>query len=115
MNTFSVINDKGLRFNIVIVEVGDKYGRDNCLTHGQKDHDKYGGDLIEFYDARYPDSIGTGSGQFIGRYYVDTLQKRDSDYGLDLHGGVPDWGLDVAAMSQVHRFIDYNQGQSNDR
>ena len=44
------------KFNVRIVRAGDRYGRDNCLTHDKDEP------LVEFYDSRYPH---TEYGQFV--------------------------------------------------
>ena len=73
---------------------GDKYGRENCLTHDKSDP------LIEFYDTRYKDSDFNG-GQFVSRYYLSTLLQHKPDTGLNLHGGVPDWKIDAQNLQNV--------------
>jgi len=97
---FSVINEHGLRFNLRVVLIGDSYGLNDCLIHDDSEYQL--GNLVEFYDARYPH---TQHGQFISRYYVNTLLERDQLYGLCLDGGIPDWAIDQPAMVQVYRFI----------
>ena len=90
MKTLSITNEKGLRFNLALIS-SDR------------------GPKVEFYDDRYKrDGLGFSPklGQFIGRYYLSTLQKRDKQYGLDLHGGVPDWGIDRQSMLKVHQWMD---------
>ena len=99
MKWFSVTNDQGITFNVVMVELGEKYGLDNCLTHDKEP--PFDQPLIEFYDSRH----GSGQGQFIGRYYMDTLMKRNQDYGLDLHGGIPAWSIDKESMLLVHDWL----------
>ena len=84
-------------FNVRIVNPGDKYGLNFCLTHeGTKP-------MVEFYDSRYPH---TQYGQFVSRYYLDTLLD-GSTYpnGLCLHGGVPAWVVSADGMKQVLEFI----------
>ena len=88
------------KFNVRIVNKGDKYGLDNCLTHeGDKP-------LVEFYDTRYPH---TEFGQFVSRYYVETILNDDGygpkDCGLILHGGVPEWTLSAKDMDTVRNFL----------
>ena len=81
-----------------IVCEGDRYGLDNCLRHS-------GNPMVEFYDTRYS---FTPYGQFVSRYYVDTL-KHDRNalerWGLDLDGGVPDWKVSPDAMREVFHFL----------
>ena len=88
------------KFNVRVVNKGDKYGRDFCLTH---DSDK---PLVEFYDVRYPH---TEFGQFVSRYYVSTILGDDGygpkNSGLNLHGGVPEWTVSEQDMETVRDFL----------
>ena len=55
----------GITWACRIVETGDSYGRDGCLINQNSP-------MVEFYDTRYEfDDLG----QFVSRYYVDTLTK----------------------------------------
>jgi len=91
------------RFNVRIVNNGDKYGREFCLTH---DEDK---PMVEFYDRRYPH---TQYGQFVSRYYVGTLLGHDGFYGgqptggLCLDGGNADsWTVSAEDMILVRAYL----------
>lgn len=57
--------------------------------------DKYNTDgkpLVEFYDRRYPH---TPDGQFVSRYYLETLLASGPSGGtFVLDGGVDDWCVD---------------------
>lgn len=88
-----------------IIVKGDKYGRGGCQTHG------FDTPLIEFYDARYgkgfvgeewhegPDGF---VGQFISRYYIETLiNGQHEQHGLNLDGGIPDWSLTPETCAKV--------------
>ncbi len=103
-NMIKIINDKGREFNVKILFKGDVYGRDNCLTH---DEDR---PLVEFYDATYSSDNGDDrfddEGQFVSRYYAETLLERDRRYGLDLMGYEPAWKVDAAAMEIAIRYIE---------
>lgn len=81
------------KFNVRIVNAGDKYGRDFCLTNA-------GDPLVEFYDSRYPH---TEFGQFVSRYFVSDLINHDR--GLILDGGIPDWSISASGMKQVVEFL----------
>jgi ABC-type uncharacterized transport system ATPase subunit len=70
-----------------IVEKGDRYGRNNCLLHGEDEP------LVEVYDAEYPH---TEYGQFISRYYMSTLLDGFQHSGIDLMGYEPKWKIDAA-------------------
>jgi hypothetical protein len=82
------------KFNVRIVNTGDKYGCDFCLTNDKAP-------MVEFYDTRYPH---TQYGQFVSRYYVDTLLERDTG-GLCLDGGVPSWTVSAEDMATVRNFL----------
>jgi len=57
---------------------------------------------VEFYDLRYRNVRGfTPDGQFVSRYYLETLVGRDRRYGLDLQGDVSDWTIDASTMVSV--------------
>jgi len=67
--------------------------------------------LVEFYDARYRNVRGfTPDGQFVSRYYLETLLSVDPGHersrrGLDLEGGVPDWTIDAITMRTVAAWL----------
>jgi hypothetical protein len=88
------------KFNVRVVNKGDKYGRDFVLIN---DSDK---PLVEFYDARYPH---TEFGQFVSRYYVSTILGTDgygrAEGGLSLHGGIPEWTVSAEDMATVRNFL----------
>jgi hypothetical protein len=82
------------KFNVRIVNTGDKYGLNDCLVNDKAP-------MVEFYDTRYPH---TQYGQFVSRYYVDTLLERDTG-GLCLDGGVPSWTVSAEDMATVRNFL----------
>jgi len=89
------------KFNVRVVNKGDKYGRDFCLTH---DSDK---PMVEFYDSRYPH---TEFGQFVSRYYVSTILGTDgygrAEGGLILDGGNADvWTVKEGDMNVVRAYL----------
>ena len=90
----------GLTFMIRIVEKGDSYGHKMGLTH---DLDM---PFVEFYDTRYKFDCDGGIilGQFISRYYLDTIKDHGPD-GLCLQGGVKDWVADNQAMTQLQALL----------
>lgn len=77
-----------------LVEKGDKYGLNGCLTHDKGDP------LVEFYDTRYKH---TDFGQFVSRYYLSTLLK--SENGLCLQGDVPSWSVGEACMNRIRDWL----------
>lgn len=93
----SIINDRGIPFNVRLVEKGDNYGLNFALTHNEDDP------LVEFYDDRYKH---TKYGQFVSRYYLSTLLERDKDYGLYLYADVPDWQVSAENMNDVLEFVE---------
>jgi hypothetical protein len=88
------------KFNVRVVNKGEKYGLNFCLTHKQEKP------LVEFYDARYPH---TEFGQFVSRYYVETILGEDGygskEGGLSLHGGIPEWTVSAKDMDIVRNFL----------
>jgi hypothetical protein len=92
-------------FNVRIVEKGDKYGRDMCLTHDESEP------LIEFYDASYDfekDEFGKVLGQFVSRYYMSTLAgEYNGTFGLCLDGGSADvWSINSNSMLLVSDWLN---------
>jgi hypothetical protein len=73
-------------FNVRTVLQGDRYGLNDCLTHDTARP------MIEFYDARQdPEKFGE-RGQFVSRYYAETLKQAVSaGHGVMLDSGSPDW------------------------
>ena len=82
------------KFNVRIVNKGDKYGLNDCLVNDEKP-------MVEFYDTRYPH---TQYGQFVSRYYVETILD-GSECGLCLDGGVPSWTVSAEDMKTVRNFL----------
>lgn len=81
-----------------IVEQGDKYGLKDRLTHEGEEP------LVEFYDTRYEH---TDLGQFVSRYFIDTLA--DGEGGLNLDGCEPEWTIHRPCM---HRIRDWLRRQA---
>ncbi len=103
--TLDIVNKKTkIPFTVRIINKGDKYGLDNCLTN---EEDK---PLVEFYDRRYNH---TEFGQFTGgRYYASTLlgecKFNDTDIGktgLCLDGGIPEWSIDADTCKIIVAWI----------
>ena len=101
--TTSVQVLNGKRFTVRIVREGDRYGRDDCLTHDEDEA------MVEFYDATYADNGRFGPhGQFVSRYYVGTLMESRPQLearGLGLCGYEPAWDIDAGTMETVYQFI----------
>lgn len=86
------------KFTVRIVNTGDKYGLNDCLVNSKAP-------MIEFYDSRYPLNEFMGRGQFIARYYAETLIDSGCRHGLCLDGGVPEWSVSAEGMAQVIEYI----------
>ena len=82
-------------FNVRILRKGEKYGLENCLTHKERKP------LVEFYDYRHRDDKEWKRGQFVSRYYAETILKHDLNFGLSLDGGVPEWTFSAESMRDI--------------
>lgn len=115
-NSMRITNLEGRHFNVRIVRIGDHYGRDDCLTHGEKMGED-SSPLVEFYDLSYTLKFGP-RGQFVSRYYVSSILGKceflgkgleaEMGIGLDLDGGVAGWDIDADAMDVVRTWL-HNQ------
>jgi hypothetical protein len=89
----------GRVFALRVVNQGDAYGRNGCLTHDKTEA------LIEFYDTTYagedPDTFTGHLGQFVSRYDVSTLMDTDPTRGLALDGGIPEWNVTADSLAQA--------------
>jgi hypothetical protein len=81
---------KAEKFTVRVVFQGDRYGLNFALTHNEDMP------LVEFYDSRF---AHTEYGQFVSRYYLDTII--DHDDGLNLDAGVSAWTVPAEAMAEV--------------
>lgn len=96
MSSLNVVNSKGRKFKVCVIDTGDRYGLNNCLVN-------YGDPMVEFWDMfTFPDE-----GQFVSRYYVDTILEDDGDgvSGLNLDNGEPVWSIDASTMLEVVNFL----------
>ncbi len=115
-NSMRITNLEGRHFNVRIVRIGDSYGLDDCLTHGEK-MGKDSSPMVEFYDLSYTTKFGP-RGQFVSRYYVSSILGKceflgkgldaEMGIGLDLDGGVAGWSIDADAMDVVRSWL-HNQ------
>lgn len=87
------------KYNVRIVNTGDKYGVNDCLTNTKAP-------MVEFYDSRFNGGADGGRGQFVTRYYVETLINGYYPHGLCLDGGVSAWTVSAEGMQQVIEFIE---------
>lgn len=90
-------------FTVRIVQQGDAYGLNDCLIHEQEKP------LVEFYDATQSKAKFGERGQFVSRYYCDTiLQQEGFPQGLLLQGGVWEWSVSPKGMQSVVEHIRAN-------
>lgn len=107
--TIVVTASNRIRFLARILRTGDRYGLDDVLEWTE---DRPG---VEFYDTRHPH---TRFGQFVSRYYVETLMEDFGPFGVedfgpfgvDLHVGIADWKIDGQAMMLVRRWLHHQTG-----
>lgn len=93
-NKTLVVNDQQVIWLIRLVEPGDNYGFNFCLTNN--DEEPY----VEFYDTRYGH---TDFGQFVGRYYMSTIMEHEG--GLCLDGEVSDWQVSGKLIKRVKKWL----------
>ena len=89
------------KFNVRIVNTGDKYGRFDCLTND-------GEQLVEFYDRRYDHAADMGRGQFVQRYFTSTILQGRYPRGLSLDCGITAWSVSAEGMRQVIEYLRSN-------
>lgn len=93
----------GIPFTVRYVRKGDGYGVNLSLIH-DKDMP-----LVEFYDARwkFTGELGAEYGQFVSRYYRDTLLRdAGKPCGLILDGGNREaWTICATTMALVHNLV----------
>jgi len=97
---------RGVTFAVRVIEPGQRYGRNDCLTN---DGD---GALVEFYDERHKGGGFDTIGQFVTRYNEEILDGRGqwssgdlARTGLNLDGGIPDWSVSADGMGRVLRAL----------
>lgn len=98
-HTTEITNDQGRRFTVRIVEKGQRYGLNDCLVHDRLMP------LVEFYDLTHTGAGFGPLGQFVSRYYADTLLAREGSQGLDLCGHEPVWKLDAASFREARMWV----------
>ena len=73
--------ETGQRFIVRLVAIGDKYGRNHCLTNTDEP-------LVEFYLAPKGVYRVNSKHSQVSRYYADTIAEVVAEErGLCLHGG----------------------------
>ena len=84
-------------FNVRLVYPGMQYGRNNALTN-----DKYF-TYVEFYDSRQSPAKFGELGQFVSRYYMQTIMQTNG--GIILDTGSIDWVLSSVEVEEVKSLI----------
>ena len=82
-------------FNVRVLRKGEKYGLEDCLIHKERKP------LVEFYDYRHRNDKEWKRGQFVSRYYAETLLKHDLNFGLLLYGDSPEWTVSADYMRKI--------------
>lgn len=95
----SITAENGVRFNARILREGDQYGTSGTLFWEHEDRPG-----VEFYDARHGH---TDFGQFVSRYFVETILEGNPARGLDLYGGEPSWTIDGRSMLLVRQWLHH--------
>lgn len=87
-------------FNVRIVEKGDTYGLNDCLTHKGIEP------LVEFYDNRFIDDKDWKHGQFVARYYVTTLlESGHYPDGLSFLKNEPSLNVSTELMAEIIKWL----------
>ncbi len=99
----TVFNEEISReFSVRLVQQGDCYGQDMKLTWDETSP------LVEFYDASYDfekDDEGRTLGQFVSRYYHDTIMEIDEGLGLTLDLYEKDvWVIDADSIELIKKW-----------
>ena len=90
-------------FNVRILRQHDRYGLEDCLIHNDEEEP-----IVEFYDNRYVNDGDWKRGQFVARYYAETLREdcvRIYQYGLQLEGDIPAWHIHPVDMALIFRWL----------
>lgn len=104
------------KWRVHLVMPGEHYGRDDVLTYEPEDAVKHGSGLplVEFYDTSQDPAAFPG-GQYVSRYYMDTLLGTDSlklgvpirdMSALSLDGGIPAWTVSGDDLKRVADWLD---------
>jgi hypothetical protein len=95
---FFVENEEGRQFSVRILEKGDKYGYQDCCVWENV------GLGIEFYDATYAFIEGFYPiGQFVARYFVETLLGHTNGLVLDAQEDV--WKISALNMLAIQSWL----------
>lgn len=86
-------------FKVKLIFKGDTYGLKDVYCH---DNDM---PIVEFYDARYNDTI---HGQLIDRYYLKAVMDLPDGQGLNFYKGVEEWQLSNETLQVVKFWLKHN-------
>jgi hypothetical protein len=90
-------------WTVRLVFKGERYGRDGVMLNEQTMP------MVEFYDTEQDKAKFGPLGQFVTRYYLDTLMESRKHPGMPLclHGGYPnDWTVSGEHMALVERWLE---------
>lgn len=102
-DTVAEVQGRDRVFIARVIHAGERYGRNRVLVNE-------GPPLVCFHDSknRFPEGdvderyYGQATG---GQYYLETLLAHDEAYGLDLHGGVPEWQVPAESLPDLLSFL----------
>jgi hypothetical protein len=96
---FDVTTRTGRRFRVIYLGEGESSPHYPAVV-ASTNHAAFRGDMVEVYDLTYADDPRfTPDGQFVGRYYVDTLlNNHDPRIGINLG---PEWNVDASTWDDV--------------
>jgi len=91
-----ITTDKMHKFEVRIVNTGDRFGLNDVLVN---DDDQA---LIEFWDTSTFEE-----GQFVSRYFAETILDHEFGHGLNLDGGIPEWSIDANSMTTIVGWLNF--------
>jgi len=90
-------------WTVRLVFKGERYGRDGAMLNEQTMP------MVEFYDTEQDKAKFGPWGQFVTRYYLDTLletrQKHPAYAPLVLDLGIPGWTVSARHMALVEHWL----------
>lgn len=95
----TIVTARGVPMTVRYVAQGERYGLNDCLILDKPRP------MIEFYDARHAHTADRG--QFVSRYYLDTLLEHPAATGLVLEGSQPIWNVDAVSFNHVLNWATY--------
>lgn len=96
-NKILVLKDYNIVLIVRLVERGDSYGKNFCLTNSSHD------DYVEFYDPYNHFTKDSDFGYFIARYYKQNIMECKG--GLKLYGDDPAWQISDEGMEKVWKWL----------